>query len=824
MRTESDAELIEAYAERDDQGAFAEIVSRHGGMVYRVCFRKLVNRHDAEDASQAVFMTLVKKSKQVKWESSLAKWIYTVARQTALFMARTRFRYVQKESAALKIMASESYPQVTEHDQETALEFLDNELAALSAAQQEAVILRYMHGLSEKDAATMAGCAPNTLSCRASEGIARLRQRLVKRGCALGIPALIAVLEAEAHAAIPETLIPSLLAVPKLAAAGAAAGSGAGSIITVMEGTMKVMFMTKMKMVVGGLMAVALIGTVSVTAVFKLHGKSSGAKTVTSAEQKADLSKKQSASSNLKKKSAERNFPKEAEEALTEMKRHKNENTVFCFGDVMREWAAANHDAAARWAEQLQEEEIRNMALVKVAVGWAHDDPDAAAKWAEQFPASIRDLMLHSIAREWARTDPEAAARWVVDKLPTGMQALILRSVVAEWYEKDPQVAAQWAEQLPEGNVRNAALSAVASGKAPEDPEAVAQWADEAVAQWAEQLPKSTRYETVNKAADKMGKKNPEAMLRWVELLPKDLHDYALYSGVVGWAMEDFEAARKWVEQLPEGQRPFGIQEGMVCSWASKMLSGSDIDFEALKGWIEQLPDGKVRNLVINRMAPELVFYKGNDAAMQWIETLPEGDARNAALLSTIGTIAGKNPEKATELLNAMPEGEGEAQARNQAMVSIAIGWTKKDLKKAVEVVMALPAGEEGPLYRQNALNNIVITLTIRDPQAAVKLVETLPDVKMIGDDLSAKNIRDGGYFMVGQTWGKGDLEAATRWVEQMPEGDARCFAAQGVFDSLFFGGVTSSTNAKNWLKNTSLSESEKNKILRWLQSTSRPQ
>ena len=72
MRTENDAELIEAYAKRDDQCAFAEIVSRHGAMVFHVCFRKLTNRHDAEDASQAVFMALIKNSEKMHWKDSLA--------------------------------------------------------------------------------------------------------------------------------------------------------------------------------------------------------------------------------------------------------------------------------------------------------------------------------------------------------------------------------------------------------------------------------------------------------------------------------------------------------------------------------------------------------------------------------------------------------------------------------------------------------------------------------------------------------------------------------------------------------------------------------
>ena len=132
MRTENDAELLKAYVERDDQGAFAEIVSRHGSMVYRVCFRKLVNRHDAEDASQAVFMALVKKSKCMKSKGSLIRWLYSVSRHTALFMARSRVHRLQRETKAIEIMDSESHPHVTAQDGEIVLKFLDYELASLS--------------------------------------------------------------------------------------------------------------------------------------------------------------------------------------------------------------------------------------------------------------------------------------------------------------------------------------------------------------------------------------------------------------------------------------------------------------------------------------------------------------------------------------------------------------------------------------------------------------------------------------------------------------------------------------------------------------------
>ena len=56
MQMKNDTELLEAYAESNNPAAFAELVSRYGSMVYRACFRTLINRQDAEDASQAVFM------------------------------------------------------------------------------------------------------------------------------------------------------------------------------------------------------------------------------------------------------------------------------------------------------------------------------------------------------------------------------------------------------------------------------------------------------------------------------------------------------------------------------------------------------------------------------------------------------------------------------------------------------------------------------------------------------------------------------------------------------------------------------------------------
>ena len=263
MLTRTDAELLETYARSDDSAAFAEIVSRYGAMVYRVCFRTLANQHEAEDASQAVFLALAEKASKLRREEPLASWLHTVSRQTALFLARTRARRKRREATAAELLELERSQEEVEPGRGTLFRALDEALDSLSEVQREAVILRHLRGLSEKEAAAAAGCAANTLSCRASDGVARLRRILAERGCTLGAPALLAALETEAGASVPQTLIPSILAASRLAAGTVGATAGAGYVLGIMEGAMRAIFMTKAKLVGVGLvvgLAAGLVG------------------------------------------------------------------------------------------------------------------------------------------------------------------------------------------------------------------------------------------------------------------------------------------------------------------------------------------------------------------------------------------------------------------------------------------------------------------------------------------------------------------------------------------------------------------------------------
>jgi DNA-directed RNA polymerase specialized sigma24 family protein len=223
MQTKTDAELLEAYASKRDNVAFGELMRRHTAMVYHACYRLLKDACEAEDASQAVFLVLARKADRLR-KDNLSAWLYRVAHLVAAETVRKRMRRVP-----------EPY--------------------------REAVILRYLQNYSQEDAAQLAGCPLGTMKRRASEGIAKLRQRLAKRGVALGGVALAGLLTSEAAAAVPETLIPTILATVKTVAAGAATTGASTTAAMLAKGAMKAMYLAKVKMVAAVAAAVMVTGT-----------------------------------------------------------------------------------------------------------------------------------------------------------------------------------------------------------------------------------------------------------------------------------------------------------------------------------------------------------------------------------------------------------------------------------------------------------------------------------------------------------------------------------------------------------------------------------
>src|SRR5439155_19795760 len=97
-RQQSDRDLLRLFADQRDEQAFAELVRRHGSMVFAVCRRVLGHPQDAEDAFQAAFLVLARKAGARGWHESIANWLYLVARRLALRLRAETCRQRSRET------------------------------------------------------------------------------------------------------------------------------------------------------------------------------------------------------------------------------------------------------------------------------------------------------------------------------------------------------------------------------------------------------------------------------------------------------------------------------------------------------------------------------------------------------------------------------------------------------------------------------------------------------------------------------------------------------------------------------------------------------
>jgi RNA polymerase sigma-70 factor (ECF subfamily) len=78
-------------AQLGDCSAFECIYRTHCGRIFALCSRMLGNRAEAEDLTQETFLTVLRKIRTFRGESSLHTWLHRIAVNTVLMRLRQKF-------------------------------------------------------------------------------------------------------------------------------------------------------------------------------------------------------------------------------------------------------------------------------------------------------------------------------------------------------------------------------------------------------------------------------------------------------------------------------------------------------------------------------------------------------------------------------------------------------------------------------------------------------------------------------------------------------------------------------------------------------------
>src|SRR5215469_3029435 len=159
----TDGEVLDRFVECQDEEAFASLLGRHGPMVLRVARRVLGRVHDAEDVFQATFLLLARRARAIRKRASVGSWLHGVAHRLAVrARARARLRQEHERRSAGRPAGGATSGQAWRELQE----LLDAELRRLPAKHREALVICYLEGATQEDAARRLGVPLGTLRSR----------------------------------------------------------------------------------------------------------------------------------------------------------------------------------------------------------------------------------------------------------------------------------------------------------------------------------------------------------------------------------------------------------------------------------------------------------------------------------------------------------------------------------------------------------------------------------------------------------------------------------------------------------------------------------
>lgn len=189
----SEQRFIQRLQERDER-AFLELVQLYQARVYKLVFRMLGRREEAEDVAQEVFVQVFKAVGTFRGDSRLSTWIYRISanlcKNRLKYLLRRKVEAREEEEPGLATGSQTGALGVTAADLSRPDQLLEGYqlqeivrdcMAEMDADFREILILRDIEDLSYEELSEVTGLADGTVKSRLHRARALLKLAVERR-------------------------------------------------------------------------------------------------------------------------------------------------------------------------------------------------------------------------------------------------------------------------------------------------------------------------------------------------------------------------------------------------------------------------------------------------------------------------------------------------------------------------------------------------------------------------------------------------------------------------------------------------------------------
>ena len=179
MKHLSDQELMRIVQAGDFSPA-TEIYDRYSSRIYNFAYRFLRNSEAAEDATQEVFVKMLKHANQFHGDAKLSTWLFSItANWCRDYLRKSDNKAKESDDVLIQIPAPSELAPDRNLERRQNEQRVQRALGALTPEQREAILLSRYQGLSYAEIAQISGCSEGAVKTRVFRAMETLKKALL---------------------------------------------------------------------------------------------------------------------------------------------------------------------------------------------------------------------------------------------------------------------------------------------------------------------------------------------------------------------------------------------------------------------------------------------------------------------------------------------------------------------------------------------------------------------------------------------------------------------------------------------------------------------